>query len=720
MYKTLILIIIISIALGQNVYALPQGENVVSGSASFDRSQPKILDVNVTTDKLIANYQSFSIAADEVVCFHQPSSNSVALNRVVGADPSNIFGALTANGKIFLVNPNGVLFGKGCRVDAAGLVASTLDISNDNFLNENYVFSGQGGLVVNRGNISCPGGYVALLGETVENSGVIEARLGKIMIACGQAITLSLDPQGIMSVVVDEQTVQNLENKDDAIKNTGELISAGGKVILTAKSLDGIFKNAINNEGIICVDSLTQKDGEVILEANQRVRLSGDIDAGEGTVNLDCQGADFLGDIDASEGIFKMNDGDTELAGGTYNGNMSWLDNEHITVTGDITVNNGSITIIADADGGKKPGDFSQDSGTIITTTSVALGDIAISGREVTTGNIVSAKEVSINGQREVTINDSIIAAAAVAITSDNKDVVVGRVAGTDITVTADSGKVIDGNAGLNNITADNLVISAKKGIGSGDALETTVTNLGAANDNSGNVEIDNIGNLIVGNVTNHGDISLTTSLDLTVSGEVNSVVGGVDLTSSDGEIIASGAGPHLKAATDSFISGSTTAGSSGDAFDLLVPGADVTVTLSGVLDADRGFFTGSTLSDTLTVENTSSGVMYFNGAQIWPALPPAPAPIPDPIPIPAPVLPPAPDPDPTPDLIPSPVLPTTTTANPDIIPYLANIMAKKVDRGYLELSDSLVILSANQATPHFYASQAPIFIDSSALDYNR
>ena len=90
-------------------YSLPEGENVVSGKATFDRSQVNTLNINTPSDKLIVNYNSFSIAQPEAVHFYQPSSSSVALNRVVGTDPSTILGRLTANGRIFLVNPNGIL-----------------------------------------------------------------------------------------------------------------------------------------------------------------------------------------------------------------------------------------------------------------------------------------------------------------------------------------------------------------------------------------------------------------------------------------------------------------------------------------------------------------------------------------------------------------------------------------------------------------------------------
>ncbi|MCK5306963.1 MAG: filamentous hemagglutinin N-terminal domain-containing protein, partial [Candidatus Omnitrophica bacterium] len=114
--------------------ALPEGEEVVSGSAEFSR--PDDNTVNITTsDKAIINYETFNIAQPETVRFIQPSSSSSALNRVVGINPSEIFGSIQSNGKIFLVNPNGIFFGPSSRVDTGSFLASTLDIKNEDFQN---------------------------------------------------------------------------------------------------------------------------------------------------------------------------------------------------------------------------------------------------------------------------------------------------------------------------------------------------------------------------------------------------------------------------------------------------------------------------------------------------------------------------------------------------------------------------------------------------------
>ena len=122
------------LALGANVYALPPTGVVTAGSATINNSKPGNMVINQATQNVAINWQSFNIAAGESVQFVQPNSNSVALNRVIGADPSSILGNLSANGKVFLINPNGILFGKGASVNVGGLVGSTLGLSDSDFL----------------------------------------------------------------------------------------------------------------------------------------------------------------------------------------------------------------------------------------------------------------------------------------------------------------------------------------------------------------------------------------------------------------------------------------------------------------------------------------------------------------------------------------------------------------------------------------------------------
>lgn len=143
--KTYLITIFLLLGVILNAYANPQGESVAAGSATFDRSTPDTLTVNTASNNTIINYNSFSIGANETTRINQPSASSTVLNRVIGVDPSSIEGTLISNGKLFLVNPNGIIFGAGSKVNAPAIVASTLDIANEDFLKGDYKFFKNGG-----------------------------------------------------------------------------------------------------------------------------------------------------------------------------------------------------------------------------------------------------------------------------------------------------------------------------------------------------------------------------------------------------------------------------------------------------------------------------------------------------------------------------------------------------------------------------------------------
>ncbi|MFN7170726.1 MAG: filamentous hemagglutinin N-terminal domain-containing protein, partial [Candidatus Omnitrophota bacterium] len=332
----------------KQAFPLPEGWSVQEGSADFN--QPDSQTLNITTsDKAIINYNSFSIAQPEAVNFYQPSSSSVALNRVVGLSPSEIFGILTATGKIYLINPNGILFGPTSRVDVAGLVASTLDITNEAFLSGNYVFNKYadkiGASVINQGYIQAK--EVALLGSAVKNEGQIVTTLGKTILASGEKMTLGLDTAGMISVVIDEAVKESISGVTDGVKNTGTVQADGGTVVLTAKALDDVFNYAVNNEGIIQANAIDTSSGKVVLTANQRVKVAGEINAVGGEVNVDSQGADFSGIINCETGIYNLHGGDTNLSG-TLSGDQTFSDALNINIVDDFTVTSGDLTLIAD------------------------------------------------------------------------------------------------------------------------------------------------------------------------------------------------------------------------------------------------------------------------------------------------------------------------------------------------------------------------------------
>ena len=184
---------------------LPSGGTVVAGQAGISQNG-NALDIQQTSVRAAINWLSFDIGAQAQVNIRQPNAQSVTLNRVLGADPSAIHGRLNANGQVILVNPNGIVFGKGSQVDVGGLVASSLDLADADFMSGklNFVRGDALGKVLNQGTLNANGGgYVALLAPEVINEGVISAQLGTVALAAGDAVTLELSGNQLLGVKVD-------------------------------------------------------------------------------------------------------------------------------------------------------------------------------------------------------------------------------------------------------------------------------------------------------------------------------------------------------------------------------------------------------------------------------------------------------------------------------------------------------------------------------------
>ena len=254
---------------GAAAHANPDGPTVVHGSAHFAHPGANALDVT-TSPNAIIHWQGFSIGADEVTRFIQQSASSAVLNRVTGADPSAILGQLLSNGRVFLVNPHGIVFGEGAVVDTAGLVASTLGISDTDFLAGRYRFDAgpDAGEVVNQGLIKAGAGGVFLLAPSVENSGVVRTAGGDLVLAAGRRITLtSLDLDGVRVEV---------QAPEDEALNLGSLIAERGAA--------GMFADSIRNAGTVEANAVTVGDDGVIrlvarddltLDAGGRVAAEG-------------------------------------------------------------------------------------------------------------------------------------------------------------------------------------------------------------------------------------------------------------------------------------------------------------------------------------------------------------------------------------------------------------------------------------------------------------
>ena len=250
------------IAPGLGLAQLPAGHSVVAGTASVVSGEGRMTVTN--SPNAVLNWQSFSIGTDNAVHFQQPDAASKVLNRVVGNDPSSILGSLSSNGEVWLLNPHGVLFGNEARIDVGGLVASTLGVTNDDFLTGRNRFGAagtQGGQVLNQSRLTTSfGGRVWLVGGTVRNEGLIETPGGQVVLAAGQSIDLV--DSGLPNVTV------RVSAPGNTVVNLGELLAPSGGSI----DLHGAM---VNQEGIVRADSLdASTTGRVVIRAQGDVLLA--------------------------------------------------------------------------------------------------------------------------------------------------------------------------------------------------------------------------------------------------------------------------------------------------------------------------------------------------------------------------------------------------------------------------------------------------------------
>ncbi|MCC8392526.1 filamentous hemagglutinin N-terminal domain-containing protein [Paraburkholderia sp. MMS20-SJTR3] len=260
--------------------AFPVGGQVVNGSVAIGPSANNTLPITQTTGQAIVNWQAFSIGGNETVSIKQPNASAVMLNRVIGNNPSEIAGHLNATGKVFLINPAGILFAPGASVNVGSLVASTLGMSDKDFLAGNYHFvtvAGQaGGSVVNQGSIqAADGGTVAMLGARVSNSGTVSAKLGTVALGAGGDITLDFAGDGLTMLKINSPAAQAL------LDNSGTLAADGGQVLMSVQSADALAGTVLNQEGVVRAQSVAQRNGRIVLDGgpNGVTQVAGVLDA---------------------------------------------------------------------------------------------------------------------------------------------------------------------------------------------------------------------------------------------------------------------------------------------------------------------------------------------------------------------------------------------------------------------------------------------------------
>ena len=258
--------------------------------------------IDSKSQKSIINWNSFSIHKKGRVDFNQPSASSFSLNRVTGSTPSTIAGQLNSNGKVMLINPNGVVITPSGVVNTRSFTASTLNIKDEDFINEKYNFEGNGSSkgVKNAGKITIGGGgHAALLGGYVSNTGVVTAKLGKIALGSGEKITLDFVGDGLMTVSVPSHqlgiiTDINGNTLKSLVTNSGALKANGGVIKLSAATARNLTRSAVNigSTGSIIAQSVQSKPGRVVIGSPSRgtVRVAGNIDVSAPRTSLSPSG----------------------------------------------------------------------------------------------------------------------------------------------------------------------------------------------------------------------------------------------------------------------------------------------------------------------------------------------------------------------------------------------------------------------------------------------
>ncbi len=318
---------------------LPAGYQPVSGSSTY-KVEGKTGTLQASDAVTIGEWsKGFDIAQGNTFNALLPA-NGAHLSRDITQSPSEIFGSLNVpQGKFFLVNSSGVYFSPTAQVNAAGLVASTLDIKNDDFLRQNFKFfqNGSASSLVNEGKITVGAGGLAFLGGSVENKGVLLAREGNVALASGKAMTLSFDPEGLVSVLVDEKLSDVPAPRTDAVKNSGFIRAEGGNVLLTAEAQDGLFASLVNQEGIIEAGSLSNANGKITLVSNISTGVvgnSGILKAPGGSIEVLGEKAGMF----AGEATVSGPKAGTINIGGNFQGNGPLRDAQYTTVGKDASL----------------------------------------------------------------------------------------------------------------------------------------------------------------------------------------------------------------------------------------------------------------------------------------------------------------------------------------------------------------------------------------------
>ena len=441
-----------AMSVGGIAYAMPQGEVIRSGKGEITR-QDKDMTVNQDSKRLAIDWSGFDIANDERVTFRQPDKDSVALNRVVGDAASVIDGTLSGNGHVYVINPNGVLFGKNASVDVGSLVASTARISDSdmtNFANADGITMAipedSSAKVINAGTIRAEGGLVVLHAAEVENSGTITNPEGTTALASARNLSLSADTAGKINFTVDGALA-----KAKAL-NSGMLKADGGYLVMTARSAGDVMSTVVNNTGTMEAKTLRQNEkGEILLDGgdNGIVELNGTLDASG------MEAGQSAGSIKAIGAETHVEDGATLHAIGAVDGGLIETSGDYLEIGDNVDIDAAGKT--------GKAGEWLLDPLEVVISDSKPSGSSSVTNGD-TDGSYNSSNNASGTASRNKTtwvnsetVTDllnhgtrvSVQATDANKVASITLDSAINKTSGEDTSLTLEAQRNVTVNAGI-------------------------------------------------------------------------------------------------------------------------------------------------------------------------------------------------------------------------------------------------------------------------------
>lgn len=655
--------------------AAPSGGVAVQGGITIGSMNNNELVITQALQKGIINWTDFSIDAGELVRFAQQAGNdSITLNRVLGSQVSNIQGALQANGNIFLINPNGIVFGAGSQVDVAGLLATTFDVSDQSFmnggqLNFTQVAGKDLGSITNQGQITADtGGFVYLVAPKVDNSGFVIANVGRVTMAAGDRFTVNLQGSNLINFSVSADTLAAATGSDaTGVSNSGTV--SAQTVLLQGNSASGLMSSVVNNSGIVEATDLSIDAGDIVqagvikgvgtaaattasLTAGKTISTSGNSSTRASTLNLTVK--DEGASIGSEQGALLV---DADVLNATsQSGNVLVTDVSGGVALGEvkagtpaaggsvvITAQNGSITsadttkanvsgysakLVADGAVGSDSTAVNTQVGVLSASTQNGGINVKNDGALIL-GDVVAREQININGQSSVsgavdnsgsiTLSNGSTGTRNVKVQASEGVILTGTVSATNgLSVTSDTGSILAAQAGT-SLVGRTIDLSAGGEIGdAAQALSTQSNTLNAAAGNGG-VYLSESNGLSVGTITAAGTgnnvVLNATQGNLTV-GSISAAGASVTLNAGNGSIVsASGSTTNVSAKdlTASSKSGiGTSAKKLGTSVDTLT--ATTTAAQAGVYaNNDKAL---SALS--VTTPNGDTNVAFTGGSLVY------------------------------------------------------------------------------------------------------